>query len=281
MASFAHDRRSSDRRLSARLTDQPRRRAFDLLAPANRQASGGFESALENEAAARAIDELLVAALGAIEHAAAPSLEEVLDMARRAEIAGAPEAVLRDPAVAELIAGRFTAHPLDARACRRYYDLNLAAFRTPDLYEGREILLGCDLGDTAARTSAYSRAEQIIAMLLFNRKVFKDLLIYSAAKSRFRDGVIGPVARDDWRGEIADAFFSLKPNEIFPLPLPSAHGFYVLTLDRITAGALQPFAQVEREIARFLEHESRLAAARRHLDRLTAQLSSPAPRVFP
>jgi hypothetical protein len=41
-----------------------------------------------------------------------------------------------------------------------------------------------------------------------------------------------------------------------------------LTVDRITPGALQPFALVEREIAGMLDRESRLAAARRHLERL-------------
>jgi hypothetical protein len=224
----------------------------------------------------RASEELLAATLAAIEQAATPTLDEVLDLAQRAGIDGTTEAVLCDPAVAELIAGRFSTHPLDARACRAYYDLNLASFRTPDLYEGREILLGCDLADCAARATAYSRAEQIIAMLLFNRKVFKDLLIYSAAMSRYRDGVVGPVARDAWQGEIADAFFSLESGEIFPLPLPSTLGFHVLTLERVTPGVVQPFALVEREIGRILNRESRLAAARRHLGKMLLQLSPPA-----
>jgi hypothetical protein len=129
MASFAHDRRSSDRRSFARVSGQPQRRAFDLIMPFRGQRNGNLANSQAAEArSARAIDELLAATLAAIEHAAAPTLEEVLDMAGRAGIAGPAGEVLRHAKVAELIADRFSIHPVDARACRIYYDLILVAF---------------------------------------------------------------------------------------------------------------------------------------------------------
>ena len=102
-------------------------------------------------------------------------------------------------------------------------------------------------------------------MLQYNRRVFKDLLIYSAAPSRENGGRIGPVARFGWESEVAAPFFSLDAGEVFPLPVPSSQGFHVLAMDRIEPGRLLPFAVAEPEVVRRLVSRSRLAAARRHL----------------
>ena len=95
-----------------------------------------------------------------------------------------------------------------------------------------------------------------------------DLLVTAAANPQEHGGRIGPVACGAWQSEVAAPFFSLKPGEVFPLPVPSRQGFHVLLMERIRPGALRAFAEVEHEVGRRLAHRSRLAAARRHLERL-------------
>jgi peptidyl-prolyl cis-trans isomerase C len=85
-----------------------------------------------------------------------------------------------------------------------------------------------------------------------------------------RGGRIGPVACGAWESEVAAPFFSLKPGEVFPLPVPSRQGFHVLLMDRIVPGRLRPFTEVEADVARRLATRSRFAAAWRHLGGLAA-----------
>jgi peptidyl-prolyl cis-trans isomerase C len=191
-----------------------------------------------------------------------------LEDAARHGILGTDRELLRHAAVADLIAERFPYQAPDRAACRAYYDAHPQEFREPDLHEGGEILIGGDVTDHAWRGEAYGRAERIIAMLHYNRRVFDDLLICSSNDAQGRGGRIGPLACGAWDSELAAPFFSLKAGEVFPLPVPSRQGFHVLLMERIAIGRLRLFAEVEGAVVRRLATRSRLAAARRHLESL-------------
>jgi peptidyl-prolyl cis-trans isomerase C len=268
MSTFARDRRSPDRgSLAEFAVGRPQRRAIDLIenlevlrrAPA--KPSDLAPSALELHAAET---------LMAIARAMAPTLGEIREIAARHGIAGTDSELLRNVAVAGLVAERFPYQPPDRGTCRRYYDAHPQEFRAPDLYEGGEILIGGDVTDRDWRGEAYGRAERIIAMLHYDRRVFNDLRITSATTPKDRGGRIGPVACGDWESEVAAPFFSLKAGEVFPLPVPSRLGFHVLLMERITSGNLRSFSEVERAVSRRLATRSRLAAAWRHLEGLAA-----------
>lgn len=205
-----------------------------------------------------------------IAQAMAPSIDEVCGIAHRHGIAGAIGEVLRNPAVAALVAARFPYQPPDRATARAYYEAHAREFTGPDLYEGGEILIGGDVTDRDWRSEAYGRAERVIAMLHYDRRVFGDLLIYAAATSLDRGGRIGPVPRNGWDSEVAVPFFSLKAGEVFPLPVPSSQGFHVLLLERIQPGRLIPYIEVEAEVVQRLAERSRLAAAHQHLASLAA-----------
>jgi len=269
MSTFARDRRSPDRgSLAEFAVGRPQRRAFDLienlevLRRAPSKPSGFPLSAVELNAAET---------LMRIARAMAPSLDEIRMIAQRYEIAGSDADLLRDPEIAELIAERFPYQQPDRAACRAYYEAHPEEFRGTDLYEGGEILLAGDVTDREWRSDAYGRAERIIAMLYYDRRIFSDLLMITAAASPDARGLrIGPVVCGAWESEVAAPFFSLKAGEVFPLPVPSRQGFHVLLMERILPGRSRPFAEVEGEVVRRLAARSRLAAAWRHLQSLAS-----------
>ena len=241
---------------------RPARRALDLVAlRSDPQPAplGDYEA-------------LLAETLLAIGRAMVPSLEEIRVVAARHGIHGHPAEQLRDPRLPPLLVDRFAVPAPGLAACRQHYEENADAFRTPTLYQGREILFGGDIGDRIWRVEAYGRAERVIAMLLYNPQVFEDLVLYSAAASRAQGGRIGPLARGAWASEAAEAFFSLKEGEIFPLPVPSSLGFHVLLMDRVEPGRLPPFAEIQGLVATRLVERARLVAAASHLSELADRL---------
>jgi hypothetical protein len=267
MSTFARDRRSPDRGSQPELLGRPQRRAFDLienlqvLRPRPIEQADRPLSSVERRAA-----ETLIA----IARAMAPTVDEIRDIALRHGITGTLPALLRDPAVAALVAARFPYRQPDRAACEAYYEAHAEEFRSPDLYEGGEILIGGDVTDRDWRAEAYGRAERIIAMLHFDRRVFNDLLVCSVETAQDRAGRIGPVPRGGWDSELATPFFSLKPGEVFPLPVPSPRGFHVLIMERVEPGRLRPFVEVETTVIARLAARSRLAAAQQYLQGLAA-----------
>jgi len=243
----------------------PRRRAFDLVESVVTQREAPVAGA---ERPFTAYEAAAAEALAALARAMAPTLDEVREIAARHGLSGSTADLLREPRLAVLLADRFPFTPPDAAACRAFYESDVDAFRTPDLYEGREILIGGQVVDRDWRAEAYSRAERIVAMLSYDRRVFKDLLIYSSAATRLRDGRIGPVPKGGWESEVAAPFFSLKAGDVFPLPVPSSLGFHVLMMDQITPGRRRSFAEAEGDVAHRLVTKARIAAAARHLQAL-------------
>jgi peptidyl-prolyl cis-trans isomerase C len=266
MSTFARDRRSSDRGSLAEFVGRPQRRAYDLIENLEvlRRAPTRPSDRPLTPVELSAAETLMV-----IARAMAPALDEVREIAARHGIGGTDVELLRNVAVANLVAERFPAQQPDRGTCRAYYEAHPQEFRGADLYEGGEILIRGDVTDRDWRGEAYGRAERIIAMLHYDRRVFKDLLIYSAANAQDRGGRIGPVACGAWESEVAAPFFTLKAGEVFPLPVPSRQGFHVLLMERVAPGLLRPFAEIEGELIGRLAGRSRLAAAWRHLESLS------------
>ena len=249
----------------------PRRRAFDLienLEVLRRQPVEQADTPLSS------VEQRTAETLIAIAQAMVPTVDEIREIARRHGITGTVPALLRNPAVTTLVAARFPYQQPGRAACEAYYEAHAEEFRSPDLYEGGEILIGGDVTDRDWRAEAYGRAERIIAMLHFDRRVFNDLLVYSVETAQDRGGRIGPVPRGGWDSELATPFFSLKPGEVFPLPVPSRRGFHVLMMERVELGRLRPFAEVESTVVARLAARSRLAAAQQYLQGLSASTAT-------
>jgi hypothetical protein len=196
----------------------------------------------------------------------------VLEQAQRAGITGSIADVLRDPRTVNLVGSHFQVPQPSLDACRRHYHENVEAFRQPERYLGRQIVLRCSTGDPAFRAECIARAERLIAILFFDPRMFGDLLAsYDSQQDQPRSGRIGPVARGVLAPELEAALFQLRPGQISPTPVITATGVHVVLLDRIFPGDVAPFEAVHDAIAATLRSQYRRAAAERHLARLAAR----------
>jgi peptidyl-prolyl cis-trans isomerase C len=196
-------------------------------------------------------------------------LEVVLAQAEQAGIKGSIPETLRDPRLVGLLARYFKVPVPGREACERYYRDHAEAFREPDRFVGRQIVLRCPPSDPPAMAEARARAERLIAILFFDSRMFSDLVAtYDSISDESGSGGIGPVARGELPEELDLALFGLRPGQIYPAPVSTEAGIHVLVLDRIIPGEIAPFASVHGRIAATLRGQLRAAAALRHLSRL-------------
>jgi peptidyl-prolyl cis-trans isomerase C len=156
--------------------------------------------------------------------------------------------------------------------CRRYYHSNLARFRSPDLYEPLHILFKATRTDKAAYAQAVIQAEIVLAEVQAFPKRFESIAkALSACPSSAAGGRLGQVARGDTTPEFEAALLPLAAGEICPQVVRTRYGVHVLRLDRKSAGAVLPFAQVRDRIATYLEASSSRRAAAQYLTLLAGQ----------
>ena len=196
-------------------------------------------------------------------------LQVVIDQAERVGIKGSIPETLRDPRLVGLLARQFKVPVPSREACERHYRENLEAFRAPDRFVGRQIVLRCDKSDLPARADAWARAERLIAILFFDPRMFGDLVAtYDSISDESGSGRIGPVPRGALPEELDAALFGLRPGQIYPTPIATDTGIHVVTLDRIMAGEIAPFPSVHGRISATLRAKLRNAAALHHLARM-------------
>jgi len=199
--------------------------------------------------------------------------ELLLQQARRLGIAPEPieddegrretdeEALVRAVVAREVVTPR-----ADQAACRRYFDMNRARFRTPDLYEVRHILLSAPPGDRAARQAARQRAEAIIAALRHGPAAFGDIArTESACPSGKTGGSLGQIGPGQTVPEFEQALPSQPVGEVAPAPIESRYGFHVIAVERRVAGRELPFEMMETRIAAWLDEKVRRTAIRQYI----------------
>lgn len=189
--------------------------------------------------------------------------ELLLQRARAAGIAAEPrsENGLRETEEEALIRALLDAEvrtpKADEAACRRYYQANLARFRSPDLFEPVHILFRASSDDAAAYASAVERAEAVLAEVKAAPDRFEDIArALSDCPSASEGGRLGQVGRGDTTPEFEAALASLEPGQICPEPVRTRYGVHVIRLDRKVNGQLLPFEAVRERIAAYIEESS-------------------------
>ncbi len=171
------------------------------------------------------------------------------------------EALIRALVAREVVTPR-----ADEAACQRYYDMNRARFRTPDLYEVRHILLAAPPGDREARQRARQHAEAIIAALRHEPSAFGEIAgVESACPSSKTGGNLGQVGPGQTVPEFERALSALPVGEVAPAPVESWYGFHVIALDHRIAGRELPFDMVRERIAVWLDEKVRRVAIRQYI----------------
>jgi peptidyl-prolyl cis-trans isomerase C len=156
--------------------------------------------------------------------------------------------------------------------CRRYYERNLARFRSPDIYEAAHILLPARQDDAAGYDGARRQASAIIGELQANRAAFEDLAkLYSACPSRELGGNLGQITVGQTTHEFETALVAMTIGEISRDPVESRYGVHVIRLDRKIDGRVLPFELVRDRIADYLTEAVRRRAQAQYVARLLCQ----------
>lgn len=159
----------------------------------------------------------------------------------------------------------------DEATCRRYYESNLARFRSADLFEARHILFLIKPDDPAAAAFARAKAEEAIAVLKEQPGQFAELAkLHSACPSGKQGGNLGQVTRGSTVPEVETFLLQLEPGQLCPVPIRSRYGYHVLRLERRVDGKQLPFEMVREKIAAYLQERVWRQAVRQYIQILAA-----------
>lgn len=137
--------------------------------------------------------------------------------------------------------------------CQRYYEQNRARFHAPDQVLARHILRAAAVNDSRGRMAARDRAEGLIAQLTEQPHLFADLALrFSDCPSREQGGALGWLTPGQTTREFDRQIFRL-PEGLADFAIESRWGYHVVAIDGIVAGRAQSFAEVNAQIANYLE----------------------------
>jgi peptidyl-prolyl cis-trans isomerase C len=217
--------------------------------------------------------------------------ELLLQEARRMALTAAPRVVEEEcresdseALVRTLIEQEVETPVADETACRRYYEGNIARFRSAPVYEAAHIMLPAAADDAASRASARATAKLLLAILIEDPGAFARLAAqHSACPSAGTGGRLGQLEPGDTVPEFDEALASLPIGRIALEPVESRYGLHIVRLDRRIEGRQLPFELVRDRIAAYIGERSRRQATAQYLALLAsrariegAQLPTPA-----
>lgn len=159
----------------------------------------------------------------------------------------------------------------DGETCRRYYERNLARFRSPDIFEASHILFSADAADKDAYAQAHADAIGIIGALQDSPDAFATFAsAYSRCPSAAQGGNLGQLTRGQTTPEFEQALIALAPGEISAEPVETRYGFHIIRLDRKHDGLTLPYEAVAEKIASYLRDSVRRRASAQYIARLVS-----------
>jgi peptidyl-prolyl cis-trans isomerase C len=155
--------------------------------------------------------------------------------------------------------------------CRRYYERNLARFRSPDIYEAAHILFAARPDVQTGYAASLLQAHSAIAELQANPGAFADLArSCSACPSGQVGGNLGQISTGQTTPEFEAALIAMRPGEISRTPVETRYGVHIIRLDRKVEGRVIPFEIVRERIATYLTEAVRRRAQAQFVARLLA-----------
>lgn len=144
-------------------------------------------------------------------------------------------------------------------------------FRAPPLWEVSHILCACDPRDETAKAAALARARAVLAELAARPGDFaRAAASHSDCGSRSSGGALGQLGPGDTVPEFEAVLRGLGEGETTAEPVLSRHGWHIIRMDGVAAGAVLPFGTVRPKIAAALEKAAWAREARSFADRLLA-----------
>jgi peptidyl-prolyl cis-trans isomerase C len=137
--------------------------------------------------------------------------------------------------------------------CRRFYEVNIDRFRSPDIYEAAHILFAAPRADAAAYAAAVKAAETAIAGLQARPDRFAGMAeALSVCPSAKTGGNLGQISSGQVTPEFEEALNAMAPGTLAAEPVHTRYGVHVVRLDRKIEGRALPFEAVRQEIADYL-----------------------------
>lgn len=160
----------------------------------------------------------------------------------------------------------------DEAACRRYYENNRRAFRSPNIYEPAHILFAAAEGDRVAREKAGREAMAILAELRRRPQRFAELArAHSRCPSATEGGNLGQVTAGQTTPEFERALFAMEPGTICEAPVATRYGLHIIRLDRKIDGRDLPFELVATKIEDYLRDSVTRRASAQYVARLVSR----------
>jgi len=157
----------------------------------------------------------------------------------------------------------------DETACRRYYEQNLARFRSADIYEASHILFAAIPADKDVYAQARADAESVLATLRDNPDSFAALAkAYSRCPSAEQGGNLGQITSGQTTPEFERALTEIAPGGLCAEPVATRYGFHIIRLERKIEGRVLPYEVVAGRIADYLRDSVRRRADAQYIARL-------------
>lgn len=177
-----------------------------------------------------------------------------------------------DALIRELLEREVQAELPGEAECRRYYEANLARFRTPDLFEASHILIEPEGQGDDDWSRAEERAREIARMVGDDPARFASAArTHSGCASAQQDGSLGQIRRGELVPEIQSGLEALAEGETGKEPVRSRFGWHILRLQRRIPGRVLPFDVVRDRIGDMLEARSWTMASTRYVAALAAR----------
>ena len=214
--------------------------------------------------------------------AAARSLvirELLLQEARRIAIKGVPQydnAGRRETEEEALVRGlveqEVTTPEPDEATCRRYYQQNPRAFRSPAIFEVAHILFAACRDDATgfARTEADARA--LLDVLKREPGRFAEMAkLHSACPSAAHGGNLGQVTAGQTTPEFERALAVIPVGAVASDVVATRYGLHIIRLDRKIGEQTLPFELVAERIADYLRESVLRRATAQYIARLVSR----------
>ena len=153
--------------------------------------------------------------------------------------------------------------------CRRFYEMQVARFRTPDLFEVSHVLIEPERDDEAGWAAAEAQAHAVIEAAGDDPAAFATAAReMSACPSKAQDGSLGQVRRGELVPAVQAAIEALAPGRTGREPVRSRFGWHALRLARRIEGQTLPFEAVRDKIGDMLAARGWSVAATRYVTSL-------------
>lgn len=160
----------------------------------------------------------------------------------------------------------------DEDACRRYYEQNRTAFRSPAIYEAAHILFAARRDDAEAFARAGAAASAVLYVLECDPGRFADLAkLHSACPSAAQGGNLGQLVRGQTTPEFETVLMALPVGAMSSEPVATRYGLHIIRLDRRIDERQLPFELVAEHIADYLRESVTRRATAQYIARLVSR----------